>query len=118
MKLKLPVGDDTTASACGYLDSATIYTERGEKWVVGNFGSMLYNYSRLPNAAIPNCTNTQQQNVQPAARSNYLDGANVLARAGSVILFAILLNCESDHPPPEPAVKSTIGNSRIRSFEM
>jgi hypothetical protein len=82
--LMLPAGDDTTAGACSYPGNGSIYAERGEKWIVGNYGNTIYNHSLPPNSASPDCTNTQQQKARLAARSAHPGGVQVLACDGAV----------------------------------
>ncbi|MFL5328513.1 MAG: DUF1559 domain-containing protein [Gemmataceae bacterium] len=90
--LMLPAGDDTTAGACSYPGSGTIYAERGEKWIVGNYGNTIYNHSLQPNSAAPDCTNTQQQKARLAARSTHPGGIQVLACDGAVHFIANSIN--------------------------
>lgn len=81
--LELPGGADPTAAACR--PSAGAWnTERGGKWIVGNYGNTLYNHADPPNPARFDCTNATQQKGRLAARGDHGGGVNVLSCDGSV----------------------------------
>ena len=52
LMLMLPAGNDTTAAACANSGGGIWYTERGAKWIVGNYGNTLYNHAYSPNAPV------------------------------------------------------------------
>lgn len=73
--------DDT---GCGNPATGEFYSERGGKWILGNYGNTLYNHYYAPNAANWDCMNLPQQKGLFAARSYHPNGANVLFCDGSV----------------------------------
>ena len=85
---ELPGGTDPTASACADTTTGEWNTERGAKWIVGNYGNTLYNHALPPNAGEPDCTNATQQEAQMSARGYHDGGINVLAGDGSVRFVA------------------------------
>ena len=85
--LEIPGAGDTTAAACR--PSAGAWnTERGAKWIVGNYGNTLYNHADAPNPPHCDCLNATQQKARLAARSFHSGGVNVLFCDGSVRLVA------------------------------
>lgn len=84
LMLELPGGADTTPAACASPGSGVWNTERGAKWILGNYGNTIYNHYYPPNAAPWDCMNMQQQKAQATARSAHPGGVNVLVCDGSV----------------------------------
>jgi prepilin-type N-terminal cleavage/methylation domain-containing protein len=82
--LMLPAGNDTTNSACGDPTAGIWFSDRGAKWIVGNYGNTLYNHAYLPDSAGWDCLNTQQQKAQTAARSLHSGGVELLLADGGV----------------------------------
>jgi prepilin-type N-terminal cleavage/methylation domain-containing protein len=80
--LELTTGSDPTTSNCGFGTGDT-FTERGAKWILGNYGNTLYDHYYGPNATDPDCMNVQQQKALLAARSHHPDGVNALHCDGS-----------------------------------
>jgi prepilin-type N-terminal cleavage/methylation domain-containing protein/prepilin-type processing-associated H-X9-DG protein len=80
----MPGGADPSAAACGPPAAGSWYTDRGAKWIVGNYGNTLYDHARPPDSAGWDCLNTQQQKAWAAARSNHPGGVNVLFCDGGV----------------------------------
>lgn len=81
--LELSGSSDTTPGDCGNA-AGSWNTERGAKWILGNYGNTLYNHFYVPNANQWDCTNAQQQKGAMSARSRHRDGANVLQCDGSI----------------------------------
>ena len=84
LMLEIPGGNDTTPAVCASPSSGNCYRERGAKWILGNYGNTLYNHYYLPNAAMWDCMNLQQQKALAAARSMHPGGVMVLLCDGSV----------------------------------
>lgn len=80
---EIPGSGDTTAAACEP-PAGSWNTERGGKWIVGNYGNTLYNHADGPNPAAPDCVNATQQKARTAARSLHAGGVNVLLCDGGV----------------------------------
>jgi prepilin-type N-terminal cleavage/methylation domain-containing protein len=81
--LELPGSGDTTASTCQPV-AGSWNTERGGKWIVGNYGNTLYNHAEMPNPSNFDCLNATQQKGRLAARSNHAGGVNRLLCDGAV----------------------------------
>jgi prepilin-type processing-associated H-X9-DG protein len=81
--LELGNGVDVTPDACASLGTGDWYSQRGAKWILGNYGNTLYNHYYTPNAVQWDCMNQAQQKALTAARSNHSSGANVLFCDGS-----------------------------------
>ncbi len=82
--LEQPAGADPTTAAC---DSATgnWNTDRGAKWILGNYGNTLYNHALHPNpASVWDCMDVRQQKGRLAARSQHAGGVSVLFCDGGV----------------------------------
>jgi prepilin-type N-terminal cleavage/methylation domain-containing protein len=81
---ELPVDGVPTVEACAAAASGAWYSERGAKWILGNYGNTLYNHHWPPNAAEWDCMNKTQQQGLLAARSAHVGGVFVLYCDGSV----------------------------------
>ena len=68
---EVPGGDSPTPAACEATAPGAWNTQRGEKWILGNYGNSLYNHSLRPNSDRYDCMNMQQQKAEMAARSNH-----------------------------------------------
>jgi prepilin-type processing-associated H-X9-DG protein len=64
--------------------SGSWYSQRGAKWILGNYGNTLYNHYYLPNSQQWDCMNLPQQMGLMTARSNHPGGVNVSFCDGSV----------------------------------
>jgi prepilin-type N-terminal cleavage/methylation domain-containing protein len=84
LMLELSAGIDPNTSNC---ESAVgdAFTERGAKWILGNYGNTLYDHYYAPNDAKCDCMNIQQQKAFLAARSNHA-GVHVAFCDGSTRL--------------------------------
>jgi prepilin-type N-terminal cleavage/methylation domain-containing protein len=76
-------GTDPTPDACA-AGIGQWNQERGEKWILGNYGNTVYNHFYTPNSASWDCMNIQQQKAATAARSAHPGGVMVLSCDGSV----------------------------------
>ncbi len=83
---ELPGNPDTTPTACA--SGGTWNTERGAKWIVGNYGNTLYNHADPPNPMAADCTTPTQQKGRMAARSFHPGGVVVLYCDGGVRFVA------------------------------
>jgi prepilin-type processing-associated H-X9-DG protein len=81
--LELAGSGDTTAATCAPA-SGTWNTERGAKWILGNYGNTLYNHAEGPNPPGFDCLNATQQKGRLAARSAHTGGVNLLLCDGGV----------------------------------
>jgi prepilin-type processing-associated H-X9-DG protein len=81
--LEIPGAGDTTAASCQPTNGSW-NTQRGAKWIVGNYGNTLYNHAEPPNPPAFDCLNATQQKGRLAARSLHPGGVNVLFCDGSV----------------------------------
>jgi prepilin-type N-terminal cleavage/methylation domain-containing protein/prepilin-type processing-associated H-X9-DG protein len=81
--LEIPGAGDTTPSTC-QPPAGSWNTERGAKWIVGNYGNTLYNHAEPPNPPRYDCLNMTQQKGRMAARSEHGGGVNVLFCDGGV----------------------------------
>lgn len=64
--------------------SGSWYSQRGAKWILGNYGNTLYNHYYAPNSPQWDCMNLPQQMALMTARSNHPGGVNVSFCDGSV----------------------------------
>ena len=71
------------APTCANTASGAWYSERGAKWILGNYGNTVYNHFYKPNATEWDCMNQPQQKGLLTARSSHVDGVNVLFCDGS-----------------------------------
>lgn len=83
LMLELPGDPDPTPTVCATPASGHWYTQRGAKWIVGNYGNTLYNHSYPPNARLWDCMNEKQQQALTAARSLHPGGVTVVLCDGS-----------------------------------
>ena len=74
----------TTQSACRAKENGSWYEQRGEKWIMGNYGNTVYNHGLGPNSEAWDCMNITQQTGLMGARSLHPSGVNVLMADGSV----------------------------------
>jgi prepilin-type N-terminal cleavage/methylation domain-containing protein/prepilin-type processing-associated H-X9-DG protein len=81
--LQLAAGSDPTPANCAAASGDT-FTERGSKWILGNYGNTLYDHYYTPNSAGWDCMNIQQQKALLSARSSHPGGVNVQYCDGSV----------------------------------
>jgi prepilin-type N-terminal cleavage/methylation domain-containing protein/prepilin-type processing-associated H-X9-DG protein len=81
--LEIPGSGDTTTATC-QPSVGTWNTDRGGKWIVGNYGNTLYNHAETPNPVGCDCLNATQQKGRLAARSVHTAGVNVLFCDGGV----------------------------------
>ena len=84
---EVAAGHDPTATECGG-GSGEWNTERGAKWIFGNYGNSLFNHALPPNAEQGDCMNIQQQKGAIAARSRHHGGVNGVMCDGSVRIFS------------------------------
>jgi prepilin-type N-terminal cleavage/methylation domain-containing protein/prepilin-type processing-associated H-X9-DG protein len=82
--LELGPGVDVSPSACASLGTGDWYSQRGAKWILGNYGNTLYNHFYTPNAPQWDCMNLAQQKALTAARSYHPSGVNLLYCDGSL----------------------------------
>ena len=85
---EIPGGGDPTNAACLAGAPGGWFTERGGKWILGNYGNTLYNHALPPNAAAPDCMNQRQQKARLSARSDHAGGATALLGDGHVRFVA------------------------------
>lgn len=83
LMLQLAAGSDPTPTNCAAAAGDT-FTERGSKWILGNYGNTLYDHYYAPNPAEWDCMNIQQQKALLSARSSHPGGVNVQHCDGSV----------------------------------
>lgn len=69
---------------CGSPASGGWFSQRGAKWILGNYGNTLYNHYYAPNSTKWDCMNLPQQKALMTARSNHVSGVNVGFCDGSV----------------------------------
>lgn len=79
---ELPGAADTAPEDCN-ASSDNWNTERGAKWILGNYGNTLYNHLYPPNATECDCMNQRQQKGTMAARSEHSAGVATLYCDGS-----------------------------------
>ncbi len=86
--LQIDNGVDVTPATCASPSSGAWYSQRGAKWILGNYGNTLYNHYYLPNDPQWDCMNQPQQKGLTAARSNHPGGVQVLFCDGSLRFVA------------------------------
>jgi prepilin-type N-terminal cleavage/methylation domain-containing protein/prepilin-type processing-associated H-X9-DG protein len=80
---RLP-GGDPTQTECD-TGTGTWNTERGAKWILGNYGNTLYNHALTPNpSGVWDCMDIRQKKGRLAARSSHSGGVSVLFCDGSI----------------------------------
>lgn len=84
MMLELQDAGDPTPGRCGSESNGESYRERGEKWVLGNYGNTLYNHALPPNSREWDCMNLPQQKGRLTARSWHHGRVMALLCDGSV----------------------------------
>lgn len=84
--IELAPGTDPTVANCRqvYTPNSPWNTERGGKWLLGNYGNTLYNHYSGPNPDQSDCMNIQQQKAQMAPYSMHSGGAYVVFCDGHV----------------------------------
>ena len=75
---------DPTVQTCSSRQNGAWYSERGAKWIIGNYGNTLYNHYYGPNADESDCMNITQRFGLMSARSNHANGVSILRCDGSV----------------------------------
>lgn len=85
---EFPGAADPTSARCSASAGGWWNHERGEKWIVGNYGNTLYNHKLQPNAAQWDCMNATQQKARSTARSLHPGGVSVSFCDGSVRFVA------------------------------
>lgn len=81
---ELATGTDVAVDTCASTAAGGWYSQRGAKWILGNYGNTLYNHYYTPNATVWDCMNNPQQKALMAARSNHTGGVNMALCDGSV----------------------------------
>jgi prepilin-type N-terminal cleavage/methylation domain-containing protein len=74
----------TTEQQCRSRGAGAWYGQRGEKWIMGNYGNTLYNHWYGPNTGQWDCMNVTQQMGLLSARSFHAGGVNLAICDGSV----------------------------------
>lgn len=92
---EIPGGDDPTDAACLADASGGWFTERGGKWILGNYGNTLYDHALPPNAAAWDCMNERQQKARLTARSEHSGGVQVALCDGAVRFVADTIDLET-----------------------
>lgn len=82
LMVERPGASDTPIDLCQ--SEIPQYTERGAKWILGNYGNTLYNHGLTPNDHRFDCLNAAQQKGMLAARSEHAGGVHLLMADGSV----------------------------------
>jgi prepilin-type N-terminal cleavage/methylation domain-containing protein len=85
--LQLAAGSDPTTANCASAAGDT-FTERGGKWILGNYGNTIYDHYYTPNASVWDCMNIQQQKGLLASRSAHPGGVEVQKCDASVEFVA------------------------------
>ncbi len=85
---ELPDASDPTPTVCESTVTGSWFTERGGKWILGNYGNTLYNHALRPNSNRWDCMNLTQQKGSLSARSHHPGGVAALRCDGSVTFVA------------------------------
>ena len=75
---EIQVSSNPTPATCASDGTGNWNTERGGKWILGNYGNTLYNQHNTPNLAEGDCMNKTQQKGLNAARSDPPGGVLLL----------------------------------------
>lgn len=81
---KIADASKPTPQACESKQSGTWYSDRGAKWIIGNYGNTLYNHYYRPNATTWDCMNITQRFGLMSARISHAGGVSILRCDGSV----------------------------------
>jgi type II secretory pathway pseudopilin PulG len=81
--LERPNGTEPTEPGCSG-GTGLWNSERGGRWILGNYGNTLYNHALPPNSTAWDCMNIQQQKGRMAARSLHPGGVMGLSCDGAV----------------------------------
>jgi hypothetical protein len=84
LMLELQDAGDPTLARCAVASNGETYFERGEKWILGNYGNTLYNHALPPNSRDWDCINLPQQKGRVTARSAHSGQVLTLNCDGSV----------------------------------
>ena len=107
---EIPAAVAPSASTCDPAATGVWNSERGGKWIVGNYGNTLYNHALPPNAMQIDCLNATQQKGQLAARSHHPGGVQAGYSDGHVqfisdnidiTVWKHLSTRQGGEPPPE-----------------
>jgi hypothetical protein len=82
--LELGNGLNVSPGTCAALGTGDWYSQRGAKWILGNYGNTLYNHYYVPDSTTWDCMNQAQQAALMTARSNHVAGVNTLFCDGSL----------------------------------
>jgi prepilin-type N-terminal cleavage/methylation domain-containing protein len=84
LMLELQDAGDPTSGRCSSASAGETYRERGQKWILGNYGNTLYNHALPPNSPDWDCMNLPQQKGRLSARSSHHGTVMTLLCDGSV----------------------------------
>ncbi len=98
-------------NGCASGSSGKWYSQRGAKWILGNYGNTLYNHYYTPNATQWDCMNQPQQKALMSARSYHSDGVNLLSCDGAVRFVGDEIDAKIWH-----AAATRAGNEAVDSL--